>query len=206
MSSPARSVRILGELIGHKAGCGHPQDDEGDLAVFLVTARRVEVSDLGLRPQGIEVMPGDSGVLADRHVDVVESLNSMALAAEFFIDPVEPLGALFGPLFVSGLQLLNCLVVALSFLVDAGAPQHREQVVAAAEGKGVNGGAPQEHRDRSHYSSATLLDYIRGDQPLFNKHVLRRHRREKVQYHCVTTEKVPAKYRSLKMAEASLGK
>ena len=43
-------------------------------------------------------MPGDSGVLADRHVDVVESLYSMALAAEFFIDPVEPLGALFGPL------------------------------------------------------------------------------------------------------------
>ena len=25
-------------------------------------------------------------------------------------------------------------------------------------------------------------------------------------YHCVTTEKVPAKYRSLKMADASLGK
>ena len=164
MSSPARSVRILGELIGHKAGCGHPQDDEGDLAVFLVTARRVEVSDLGLRPHNtkgvIEVMPGDSGILADRHVDVVESLNSMALAAEFFIDPVELLGALFGPLFMSSLQLLYRLVVALSFLVDAGAPQHREQVVAAAEGKGVNGGAPQEHRDRSHccdVPSATLL-------------------------------------------------
>ena len=31
----------------------------------------------------------------------------MARAAEFFIDPVEPLGALFGPLFVSCLQLLN---------------------------------------------------------------------------------------------------
>ena len=43
-------------------------------------------------------MPGDSCILADRGVDVVESLDSMVLAAEFFIDPVEPLGALFGPL------------------------------------------------------------------------------------------------------------
>ena len=75
-------------------------------------------------------MPGDSGVLADRHVDVVESPNSMALAAEFFIDPVEPLGALFGPLFVSGLQLLYRLVMSLPFFINTRAPQHREQVVA----------------------------------------------------------------------------
>ena len=33
----------LSYLVCHKAGYGHPQDDEGDLAVFLVAARRVKV-------------------------------------------------------------------------------------------------------------------------------------------------------------------
>ena len=145
-------------------------------------------------------MPGDSGVLADRHVDVVESLYSMALAAEFFIDPVEPLGALFGPLFVSGLQLLNCLIVSSTFFINTRAAEHREQVVAPREGKGVNGGTPQEHRDRSHCCKATLLDYIRGDQPLFNKHVLRRHCRREVQdnHPSVTRRQVESWQRALK--------
>ena len=108
--------------------------------------------------------------------------------------------ALFGPLFVSGLQLLNCLIVSSTFFINTRAAEHREQVVAPREGKGVNGGTPQEHRDRSHCCKATLLDYIRGDQPLFNKHVLRHHRRREVQdnHPSVTRRQVESWQRALK--------
>ena len=133
--------------------------------VFLAIPWRVEVRELGLGVQETEVFSGDVGVLADRHVDVMESLNSMALATEYFIDPVEPLGALFGPFCLGGLQLLYRLVMSLPFFIKTRAPQHREQVVAPREGKGVNGGAPQEHRDRRPLLQSNYLTISEGISP-----------------------------------------
>ena len=105
-------------------------------------------------------MPGDSGILADRHVDVAESLDSMALVAEFFIDPVQPLVVLFGPLFLGGLQLLYRLVMSSMFFVYARALQHREQVVAPTEGERIHVGTPQEHRDCGHGNYLTISEGI----------------------------------------------
>ena len=116
-------------------------------------------------------MPGDSGILTDRHVNVDKSLDSMALAAEFFVDPVEPLGALFGPFSLGSLQLLYRLVMSFTFFINTRAPPHREQVVAATEGESIHGGAPQEHRDGSHDDYLTTSE---GISP-FNKHVLGHH-------------------------------
>ena len=107
-------------------------------------------------------MPGDSGILADRHVDVAESLDSMALVAEFFIDPVEPLGALFGPFFLGGLQLLCRLVSPSTFFVYAGALQHNEQVVAPTEGERIHGGNP---RSIAIVAMATTWLYQSGSAP-----------------------------------------
>ena len=42
-----RGHLLASDLVSHKAGYGHPQDDKGDLAVFLVAARRVKVWELG---------------------------------------------------------------------------------------------------------------------------------------------------------------
>ena len=61
--------------VHHKAGCSHPQDNEGDLAVFLVIAWRVEVRELGLGAQGTEVFSGDVGVLADCRINIAEGLD-----------------------------------------------------------------------------------------------------------------------------------
>ena len=105
-------------------------------------------------------MPGDSGIHPDCHVHVAESLDSMALVAEFFIDPVEPLGALFGPFFLGGLQLLYRLVMSSTFFVYARALQHKEQVVAPTEGERIHGGAAQEHRDCGHGDYLTISEGI----------------------------------------------
>ena len=79
---------LHGELVGQQTGHGHPQDDEGSLAVFLVVTREVEVGELGLGPQGAEVVPGDLRILAHCSVDIPECLNGMALPAKFLVDPV----------------------------------------------------------------------------------------------------------------------
>ena len=50
---------LLSESVGHQAGRGHPQDDEGDLAVFLAVTQVIKVGELGLGPQGEKVVPGD---------------------------------------------------------------------------------------------------------------------------------------------------
>ena len=39
---------LVSDFVCHKACCGHPQDDEDDLAVFLDAARCIEVGKLGL--------------------------------------------------------------------------------------------------------------------------------------------------------------
>ena len=47
------NVPHLGELVGHKTGRGHPQDDKDDLAVFLAVTRVIKVGVLGFSPQGV---------------------------------------------------------------------------------------------------------------------------------------------------------
>ena len=64
-----KRTSLLSESIGHKAGRGHPQDHEGNLAVSLA-ATRVIVEELGLGPQGVEVVPGDLGIFLHCHVNV----------------------------------------------------------------------------------------------------------------------------------------
>ena len=82
----------------------------------------------------------------------------MALVAEFFIDPVHPLGALFGPFFLGGLQLLYRHVMSSTYFVYARALQHREQVVAPTKGERIHGGTPQEHRDCGHGDYLTISE------------------------------------------------
>ena len=84
-------------------GHGHPQDDEGDLTIFVVIAQHVEVRELELWLQGIEVMFGDLEILADRRVDIMEGLNCMVLVAELFIDPVETICLLRKPFSLGSL-------------------------------------------------------------------------------------------------------
>ena len=88
---------LLSELVGHKAGRGHPQDDKGNLAVFLATTRMIKVGELGLGPQGAEVVPGDLCIFLHCSINIPERLNSMTLPAKFLIDKVQALGPLPGP-------------------------------------------------------------------------------------------------------------
>ena len=88
---------LLGESVGHQTSRGHPQDDEGDLAVFLAVTRVIKIGELGLGPQGVEVMPGDLGIFLHCRVDVSEGFYGMALPAELPVDPVEALGPFPGP-------------------------------------------------------------------------------------------------------------
>ena len=83
---------LLGESVGQQAGRGHPQDDEDDLAVFLAVTRVIKVGELGLGPQGVEVVPGDQRIFLHCSVNIPERLNSMTLPAKFLIDEVEALG------------------------------------------------------------------------------------------------------------------
>ena len=92
-----KRASLLDELVGHKAGRGHPQDDEGDLAVFLAVTRVIKVGELGLGPQGVEVVPGDLRIFLHCSVNIPERLNSMTLPAKFLVDPVEALGPFPGP-------------------------------------------------------------------------------------------------------------
>ena len=78
---------LLGESVGHQTGRGHPQDDEGDLAVFLAITRVTKVGKLG-----IKVVPGDLRIFLHYSVNIPEHLNSMTLLAMFLVDPVEALG------------------------------------------------------------------------------------------------------------------
>ena len=92
-----KRASLLGELVGHKAGRGHPQDDKGELAVFLAITRVIKVGEVGLGPQGVEVVPGDLRIFLHCGVNVPERLNSMTLAAELPVDPVEALSPFPGP-------------------------------------------------------------------------------------------------------------
>ena len=51
MAMKHRHFGSLGELVGRQYGRGHPQDDEGGLAVVLVVTRMVEVGEQGLVSQ-----------------------------------------------------------------------------------------------------------------------------------------------------------
>ena len=97
MAMKHRYYGLFGESVGHQAGRGHPQDDEGNLAVFLAVTRVIKVGELGLGPQGAEVVPGDLRIIAHCSVDIPERLTSMALPAKFLADPVQALNPLSRP-------------------------------------------------------------------------------------------------------------
>ena len=83
-----KRASLLDEFIAHKAGRCHPQDDEGDLAVFLAVTRVIKVGELGFGPQG---------VFLHCSVNILERLNSMTLPAELLIVKTEALGPFPGP-------------------------------------------------------------------------------------------------------------
>ena len=45
-------TRITWRVLGHQVGHSHPQDDEGDLAVFLAVTWVIKVGELGLGAPG----------------------------------------------------------------------------------------------------------------------------------------------------------
>ena len=98
---------LASDLVSHKAGYGHPQDDEGDLAVFLVAARCIEVGKLGPGAYRVEGIPGDAIVRVHGFRDVVVCLNCMVLVAELFVDPVKAFNPPPRPGSLGGLQLLD---------------------------------------------------------------------------------------------------
>ena len=57
----------------------------------------IKVGELGLGPQGVEVVPGDLGIFLHCRVDVSKGLYGMALPAELPVDKVQALGPLPGP-------------------------------------------------------------------------------------------------------------
>jgi len=85
----------------HLAGLAKRTDkasrDEGYLAIFLVTARLVEVGELGRGRRGSSLLPVTCSV------DVAEGLDRVALAAELFVDPVEAFGSSLGPFCLGSL-------------------------------------------------------------------------------------------------------
>ena len=83
------TVGLLGEFVGHQARRSHFQDVEGDLTVFLVNARRIEVRELGLGPQGIKRFAGNLSVQAECGVGITEGLDCVVLAAKIFVYPIE---------------------------------------------------------------------------------------------------------------------
>ena len=86
-------VGLLGEFVGHQARHSHSQDEEGDFTVFLVNARRIEVRELGLRPQGIKRFADDLSVQAECSLGIAEGLDCLTLAAKLFVYPIEAVGA-----------------------------------------------------------------------------------------------------------------
>ena len=121
-----KRASLLDELVGHKAGLCHPQDDEGDLAVFLAVTRVIKVSKLGFGPQGVEVVPGNLRIFLHCSVNILERLNSMTLPAELLIDKAEALGPFPGLCHLCGLQLLDHFIVTLALFVDARASQYNK--------------------------------------------------------------------------------
>ena len=83
------TVGLLGDFVGHQACRSLSQDEEGDLTVVLVDARRKEVRKLGLGPQGIKRFAGDLSVQADGSVAISEGLDCVVLAAKLFVYPIE---------------------------------------------------------------------------------------------------------------------
>ena len=106
-----KRASLLDELVGHKAGRCHPQDDEGNLAVFLAVTRVIKVGELGFGPQGVEVVPGNLRIFLYCSVNILERLNRMTLPAELLIDKAEALGPFPGPRRLCGLQLLDRFIV-----------------------------------------------------------------------------------------------
>ena len=92
-----KRASLLGESVGHQAGRGHPQDDKGDLAVSLAATWVIKVGELGLGPQGVEVVPGDLGIFLHCRVDVSEGFYGMASPTKFLVDKVQALDPLPGP-------------------------------------------------------------------------------------------------------------
>ena len=96
------TVGLLGEFVGHQAIRSHSQDEEGDLTVFLVNARRIEVRELGLWPQG-KRFAGDLSVQADCGVCITEGLDCVVLAAKLFVYPIEAFSPPPGPVCLGSL-------------------------------------------------------------------------------------------------------
>ena len=98
-----QTVGLLGEFVGHQAGRSHSQDEEGDLTVFLVYTRRIEVRELGLGPQGIKRFTGDLRVQVDCGVGIAEGLDCEVLVVKIFVYPVEVFSPPPGPVCLGSL-------------------------------------------------------------------------------------------------------
>ena len=144
-------MQLLSEFVGHQAGRGNPQYNEGDLTVSLATAWHVEVRQLGIRSKGVKFCSGDPRVFAHCVVDISKGLDGVPLTTEVLTYPVETLSPFSRPFSLRGLQLFDCLVVTLALFVEVRASQHGEQVVRPRERQGVHHGATNEHCYARHY-------------------------------------------------------
>ena len=88
---------LLCEFVGHQARCSHSQDEEDDLTVVLVNARRIEGRELGLGPKGIKRFAGDLSVQVDCGVGIAEGLDCVVLAAKLFVYLIESFSPPPGP-------------------------------------------------------------------------------------------------------------
>ena len=71
--------------------------------VIFVNARRIEVRELGLGPQGIKRFAGDLSVHADCGVGIAEGLGCVVLAAKLFVYPIEVFSRPPGPVCLGSL-------------------------------------------------------------------------------------------------------
>ena len=142
---------LLSEFVGHQAGRGHPQYNEGDLTVSWATARHVEVLglNLGSGPRGSSFVPVTREY--SPFVDISKGLDGVPLTTEVLTFPVEALSPFSRPFCQRDLQLFDCLVVTLALFIEVRASQHEEQVVRPRERQGVHHGATNEHCYGRHY-------------------------------------------------------
>ena len=108
--------------------------------VSLATARHLEVGVLGLGPHGPRFCP-----VTREYSRFPKGLDGVPLAAKFLTDPVQALCPFSEPFFLRDLELFNCFIMVLTFFVETGVLQHRQQKIRPRGRQCVHQGASVKH-------------------------------------------------------------
>ena len=157
------TVRLLGEFVGNQAVAAIPKIRK-TISGSMVNARRIEVRELGLGPQGIKRFAGDLSVQADCGVGIAEGLDCDGSGGE---------GLRLSNRSVqsgSGTSLLGQPVAARLLYRDPCAPRRRQ---GPSTWRRVNSILRTRGRWRGRHAVASqlamlLLHNICKNDPLFN--------------------------------------